>query len=781
MLLTPRRVWHRVYADFLMASRLPDYRALLESALHAGYEIVSVRRFWQLIRDGSVDPGRRYLVLRHDIDTDPATARAMWVIDESLGINGSYYFRLSTLDVEFMQQIESRGGEAGYHYEEIATIAKRRGIRRHDAGIQAIPEARELFLRNLVGLRGITGLRLEIVGSHGDFVNRHLRLPNWAMMVDRGFRRDAGIELEVYDHAFMRHVTSRHSDADYPQTWQPGGAGAALTSGSPVVYLLVHPRHWLANPAANAHDDARRLREGIQYRLPVTRLAGAEVRSTAADPSPATIVDKALAARPRPDRGSAEPQGGAAAMPPRGGCGTVLVHAPPTYEAERRYVLRLVLSEWLGLDVELGPSEGTHVTLRLAGDPSGRELRLPDVLFSTPASDWLTQRSMPATPLTRGHPSSLPILFGVGRPGEAMVEESPAGLALNVDVFGSVFYMLSRYEEVVGRYEDDHGRYPAFASIAAAEGCLERPLVDEYVDLVWGAMQSLWPMLERPPARSGIRLTHDVDRPWSALGLSTLQAARGIAGDLVRRKDPELALRRARSLWAARSGRVDHDPFDTFDFLMDTSERLGLRSTFYFLARRDGGPYSATYRVGDPRVLRLLRRIHDRGHEIGLHGSYASFDSADVLRDEFETLRAACHRVGIDQESWSVRQHYLRLRVPGTWRNQEALGLTSDSTLGFADLVGFRAGTCREFPVFDLDARQALHLRERPLTLMDVTLFKYMGLAPREAARHVRTVGAACRCHGGETVICYHNSTLLGGHDKALYRRLVTDLAASTQ
>jgi hypothetical protein len=780
LLLTPRRVWYRAYANFLMSSRLPEYRALLNSALRAGYEIVSVRQFWRLICDGSVDPTGRYLVLRHDIDTDPATARAMWSIVQSLGISGSFYFRLSTLDVDLMQQIESYGGEAGYHYEEIATIAKHRAIRRPDVAIRAIPEARELFVRNLVGLRRMTGLPLEIVGSHGDFVNRHLRLPNWAMLIDRSFRSDAGVELEVYDHTFMRHVTSRHSDVEYPQTWRPAGAGAALAFGSPVVYLLVHPRHWRANRAANARDDARRFREGIRYRFPVTRLAGTDVITTAAVPSTAAIVDPAFAVYPVSGRGSAGPQSGPAAASPSDGR-TVLVQVPPKYEAERRYILGLVLSEWLGLDVELSSTVGTDVTIRLAGDPLGRELRLPDVLFSTSASDWLTQRSMPATPLTRGSPSSLPILFGVGRPGEAMIQESPTGLALTVDVFGSVFFILSRYEEVVGRYADDHGRFPAFASIAAVEDFLERPLVDEYVDVLWGAMQSLWPMLERRPVRSGIRLTHDVDQPWSALGLSPLQVTRGIAGDLVRRRDPELALRRTRSLWAARRGSVEHDPFDTFDFLMEASERIGLRSTFYFQACRDGGPYSATYRVGDPRVVCLLRRLHDRGHEIGLHGSYASFESADVLRDEFDTLRATCHRIGIDQESWSVRQHYLRLQVPGTWRNHEAVGLAFDSTLGFADFAGFRAGTCHEFPVFDLEARRALRLRERPLTLMDVTLFRYMGLARGDAARHIRAVGAACRSYGGETVICYHNSTLPRAQDKAFYRRLVTDLAAVLQ
>src|SRR2546422_7720159 len=96
--MTPRQVWDRCYGDFLMPSRLPAYRALLETALGAGYAIVSVDRLWALLGGAGLDPAGRYLVLRHDIDTGPATAAAMWRIERDLGVAGSYYFPLSTPD-----------------------------------------------------------------------------------------------------------------------------------------------------------------------------------------------------------------------------------------------------------------------------------------------------------------------------------------------------------------------------------------------------------------------------------------------------------------------------------------------------------------------------------------------------------------------------------------------------------------------------------------------------------------------------------------------------------
>jgi hypothetical protein len=77
-------------------------------------------------------------------------------------------------------------------------------------------------------------------------------------------------------------------------------------------------------------------------------------------------------------------------------------------------------------------------------------------------------------------------------------------------------------------------------------------------------------------------LTHDTDELWAA------RRRRAVLGDLIVRHDPSLAARRLRAICDAQIGRFDRDPFDTFDLLMDISERHGLRSAFYFLAGSKG-------------------------------------------------------------------------------------------------------------------------------------------------------------------------------------------------
>ena len=269
-----RSGWYRLYADFMMPSRLHQYRAMLESFLAAGYVVVSVEAFWRLITKGDVESIQRHVVLRHDIDTDPATGREMWAIERDLGIHGSYFFRLSTVDVSLMQAIEKSGSSASYHYEDLATVAKRRRIRTQSDAYEHIPEAQDSFRRNIDRLRGITGLPMRVVASHGDFVNRKLGVPNWVILTDESFRRDSGVDLETYDDSFMARMSCRHRDTLHPTYWIPEDPLAAIARNEAVIHILVHPRHWRVARAVNAKDDVVRLVEGFRYNLPIGLGAG---------------------------------------------------------------------------------------------------------------------------------------------------------------------------------------------------------------------------------------------------------------------------------------------------------------------------------------------------------------------------------------------------------------------------------------------------------------------------------------------------------------------------
>jgi hypothetical protein len=442
----------------------------------------------------------------------------------------------------------------------------------------------------------------------------------------------------------------------------------------------------------------------------------------------------------------------------------LLVEAPPGHEPERRYVLDVVLGDRLGLDWEVRIADRPDVRISRADDPGGASVRLPDVLFATRPEDWLTRASLPAVRFRDG----LPVLYGAPT-------ASADPLTLDVDVLGGAFFMLTRYEELVVEDRDQYGRFPAAASVAGREGFLGVPVVDAYVELLWDALEAAWPRLERRPEAFGMLLSHDVDDPLSTLGHGAGDIARQFAGDLVRRRSPALAARRARAVLGDRR----RDPNNTFDFLMDVSERHGLRSAFYFLPYRGETAREGAYLFEHAWVRALIGRIGRRGHEVGVHPSFCTFRDAARTSEEHARLRRVADAEGVRQKEWGGRQHYLRWTNPTTWRNWEAAGLDYDSTLAYADAVGFRTGTCHPYRVFDLRERRPLRLRERPFQVMDVTLLTTMAL-PREAAgAAVLEIAAQCRRYRGSIGILWHNNTLLrSDREKRWYEGLIGALAS---
>jgi hypothetical protein len=349
---------------------------------------------------------------------------------------------------------------------------------------------------------------------------------------------------------------------------------------------------------------------------------------------------------------------------------------------------------------------------------------------------------------------------------------------VGLDVFGSAFFMLTRYEEIAVGERDRFGRFPASSSVAHAERFLGLPIVDAYVEVLASALRRRWPRLQAP--RSGFRLhiTHDVDRPLSFLGRGVSGVARQLAADALVRRDARLMARRVRSWTGIPRGDHTHDPDNTFDFLMAVSERHGVASAFYFLATEEVSFIEGYYTLDHPWIRRLVAAIHSRGHEVGFHAGFHTHRDADRTQMEFQRLRAAAADAGVRQDGWGGRQHYLRWENPTTWANWEQAGLDYDSTLGFAERPGFRAGTSHAFHPFHLHERRILSLQERPLTVMDATLFEYAKLAPDAASAQVLALARQCRRYGGALTLLWHNSSVQTARDQRWYAALIDALAS---
>lgn len=448
------------------------------------------------------------------------------------------------------------------------------------------------------------------------------------------------------------------------------------------------------------------------------------------------------------------------------------IEMPPTCKNEKQYIVYVLVSEFLGLDYELIFSD---IDCVVVGGDTLKKIVLPDIFFSVAHDKWLSKECLPKLPLknvktgnlgskTNILKDTIPSIFGDEYSDTFIAGDSNEQLKISVDIFGSCFFMLSRIEEAIVDQVDSHGRFSAKNSIAFKAGFLDRPIVNEYLEYLWVCMKQLWPNLKRKQKSFVSSPTHDVDRPFRYRYKSLYKILLNVAGDIVLRRQPKKGVSKTLQWLAIKHGALNKDPFYTFEKLMNLSENHGLQSTFYFMTNKGSSSYDGVYCIHDKVIVDLLTKINSRGHQIGLHGTYNSFNNYMMLENEKQALVSTCEAKGINLIKVRSRQHYLRWKTPETFSLLNEAGIHSDSTMGFADYAGFRCGTCYNYPVYDVRARSKLDLHEYPLIMMECSILDecYMGLSNRsDAMDYMIDLKNKCRHFNGEFIYLWHNTRVV--------------------
>jgi hypothetical protein len=166
----------------------------------------------------------------------------------------------------------------------------------------------------------------------------------------------------------------------------------------------------------------------------------------------------------------------------------------------------------------------------------------------------------------------------------------------------------------------------------------------------------------------------------------------------------------------------------------------------------------------------VIQELHRNNFEMGVHPGYETFHHRENLAREVGELRNALH-----ENSPGGRQHYLRWS-PQTWLDWESCGLRYDSSVGFADRFGFRAGTSFPFRPWHWAKNRELDLIELPLILMDCTPVKYMRLDFNEGLERIRTMIKRVEETGGVFTLLWHNSPLLDPVYRGWYEAILNCL-----
>jgi hypothetical protein len=439
------------------------------------------------------------------------------------------------------------------------------------------------------------------------------------------------------------------------------------------------------------------------------------------------------------------------------------------WQLEKKYVARCVLEEFLNISssiIEVG-TENDWVL----GDGE-KWISFPNLFFPEHApGSYLTEKHLdPWRNQARfvnserlkvlNYPNAdVPVLFAKKPTLDGEIDEVEG-----IDIFGSIFFFVTRYEEFVEAGADDIGRFSSGQSMTAR--FVQRPVVDEYLWLLADRVRKLFPELELGLSGYRLELSHDVDVPHSWLRRNGWVLLRSMARGLLKEVSPSQTWRRLRSYFDVR-----HDPIFCFDWMMDEAESRGLTSTFYILAGGDH-PYDLKYDLKSEPIQILLQAIKRRGHNVGVHGSIESAVDDKLLAIERMRLE---NEIGIPVTRG--RQHFLRFCAPLSWQAMAVAGISEDSTVGYHDSAGFRCGTSRSFPVFDVSAGKELPVREQPLICMEHSLLAegYQGLRPEDAYDYAKGLWIQVKKFGGNFTLLWHNHNLVTDSQRELFKNILND------
>jgi hypothetical protein len=306
---------------------------------------------------------------------------------------------------------------------------------------------------------------------------------------------------------------------------------------------------------------------------------------------------------------------------------------------------------------------------------------------------------------------------------------------------------------------DRHGRIPSAENPLIAAGQSRRPVVSGLgVELRRAVMAVAGrrPVRTLAPWPEGHRwaalLTHDLDVvDW--WGLFPLLRMVELAG--------KGSWGLARRVGSAARRNIRRDPVSRgVHSILQLEAHHGMRATWFVICAdpslRSILSGDSTYRPEGGTARKILSALNHAGHEIGLHGSFAT--AADGKRMTEERRRLA--RLA-DSPVLGVRQHFLRMQPGVTQHHMVQAGLEYDATWGFADRNGFRLGVADVVPAWDAHREAMLPLDTVPLVWMDRALSKYGGVEePGRWVEDARELMRECKAVEGAWVGLWHPNTM---------------------
>ena len=152
-------------------------------------------------------------------------------------------------------------------------------------------------------------------------------------------------------------------------------------------------------------------------------------------------------------------------------------------------------------------------------------------------------------------------------------------------------------------------------------------------------------------------------------------------------------------------------------------------------------------------MMRVIKNLVKEG-DIGIHPSYYSGENGQAVAEKKMLENVSGRNINIS------RQHYIKLKMPTTYRHLLQNGITEDYSMGYGGHLGFRAGTGNSFLWYDIENETITPLRVYPFCFMDTTAHFEAKLSATEAFEKLDAMSRRLQQTGSNMITIFHNFSL---------------------
>lgn len=337
----------------------------------------------------------------------------------------------------------------------------------------------------------------------------------------------------------------------------------------------------------------------------------------------------------------------------------------------------------------------------------------------------------------------IPFLFSNDIDAEIITKKENR-ILINYDIVASAFYFLSGWNEYVSSDKDDFNRVKFKSTLIHKLEIQGIPVVNYYFDIFRDAICQINGECKEFAWQEhdfAVALSHDIDvckRGWLEGSFSEIKKKKFFTV-------PGLITNRF----------FGKDDWFNFDKIIRLEKKYNANSTFYFLPQKGkvNEWKNADYDIQSKDIKGAIQSLFKNGNEIGVHGSFGTHDNHDKLNRDIG-------RIPVEIVNGN-RFHFLMFDVCSTVSVLEKADIKYDTSIGFAEQIGFRRSTCLPFYLYNFEKGQISSVLEIPLVVMDASLMykRYMGLSHRESVSAVIAIIEEVKKFNGVFSILWHNTS----------------------